>query len=138
MKGASVKVAIWAFLWFIPHFSFFEDLRILKSSGFKDPQILRTSISSNVMKVTFEDFEILRLWGSLNLEDLRILSSPKNKNTHPQKINHIVTKSEKIMIKIQLESEKEFFINNNEDGHMLGYLQNKKSESIWSFKNQLQ
>ena len=53
-------------------------------------------------------------------------------------INHIVTKSEKIMIKIQLESEKEFVTNSNEDGHMLGYLQNKKSESIWSFKNQLQ
>ena len=37
-----------------------------------------------------------------------------------------------------MEREKEFVINSNENGHMLGYLQNKKSESIWSFKNQLQ
>ena len=42
-------------------FLFFGELRILKSSGFKDPQILRTSISSNVMIVTFEDFEIPRI-----------------------------------------------------------------------------
>ena len=42
-------------------FSFFGDLRILKSLGFKDCQILRISKSSNVTHVTFEDIEILRI-----------------------------------------------------------------------------
>ena len=34
--------------------------------GSKDPQILRISISSNVTLATFEDFEILSIWQSLN------------------------------------------------------------------------
>ena len=62
-------------------FPFSEDLRILKSWGIKDPQILRISKSLNS-----KDFEILKIWGPLIPQDLRILKSPELRTPTPQKI----------------------------------------------------
>ena len=63
-------------------FPFSEDLRILKSWGIKDPQILRISKSLNS-----KDFEILKIWGPLIPQDLRILKSPELRipTPYPQK-----------------------------------------------------
>ena len=61
-------------------FPFSEDLRILKSWGIKDPQILRISKSLNS-----KDFEILKIWGPLIPQDLRILKSPELGTPTPQK-----------------------------------------------------
>ena len=70
----------------------------------------------------------------LKRKDLRILRSPKNKNTHPKKLPKWKN-LKKFKSKSEVEREKEFLIDNNEHGHMLSYWQNQqKSESGWSFK----
>ena len=53
-------VTMWLTFWGWK-FLIFGELRILKSSGFKDPQILRISKSSNVTIITFGDIDVLRI-----------------------------------------------------------------------------
>ena len=79
----------WFWLWFFQNFLLFgwlfwggcsSFLGISESSntqGFKDCQILRISKSSIDTNITFKDIEILKIWRSLNPEDLRILRSSK-------------------------------------------------------------
>ena len=67
---------------------------------------------------------------------MRILISPKNKDTQPKKVTRKRRKNlKKSKSKSEEEREKEFYIDNDEYGHMIGYLQNQqKSESVGSFK----